>query len=117
MRCLQNAKKTIAALEVSKDVAIASLASLSETRDHETGAHIMRTRHYVRTLAKQLQSSSPYGPQLTETYIDMLYKSAPLHDIAKRGKSAIRCISPGKLTKEEFEEIKKHAYGQSQCFT
>ncbi len=111
---LAERKKTIAALEVSKDVAIASLASLSETRDHETGAHIMRTRHYVRTLAKQLQSSSPYGPQLTETYIDMLYKSAPLHDIGKIGVPDAILLKPGKLTKEEFEEIKKHAvYGRN----
>ena len=56
---LAERKKTASTLEISKDVAIASLASLSETRDHETGAHIMRTRHYVRILAEQLQKNGP----------------------------------------------------------
>lgn len=111
---LAERKKNIQTLEISKDVAIASLASLSETRDHETGAHIMRTRHYVRTLATQLQKTPFYSSQLTDTYIDMLYKAAPLHDIGKIGVPDAILLKPGKLTSEEFEEIKKHAsYGRN----
>ncbi len=106
---LTERKKTASTVELSKDVAIASLASLSETRDHETGAHIMRTRHYVRTLARQLQESDHPGTQLTDSYIDMLYKAAPLHDIGKIGVPDAILLKPGRLTPEEFDEIKKHA--------
>ncbi len=106
---LAERKKTASTVELSKDVAIASLASLSETRDHETGAHIMRTRHYVHTLAKQLQKSNPSESQLTDPYIDMLYKAAPLHDIGKIGVPDAILLKPGRLTPEEFDEIKKHA--------
>ena len=38
-----------------KDTTILALSSLAETRDNETGNHIRRTQHYVRTLAVQLR--------------------------------------------------------------
>jgi putative two-component system response regulator len=45
--------------------------------------------------------------------IDILYKSAPLHDIGKVGISDRVLLKPGKLDEEECEEIKKHtAYGR-----
>lgn len=41
-------------LQRTQDVTILSLASLAETRDNETGAHILRTQRYVRALANAL---------------------------------------------------------------
>ena len=44
-------------LESTRDVTILTLSSLAETRDPDTGAHLNRTRRYVKTLAEQLQSN------------------------------------------------------------
>ena len=87
---------------------IESMASLTETRDPETGGHIKRTQEYVLLLARELRKSPKYGPLLTDETIDLLYKSAPLHDIGKVGVSDRILLKPRSLNTEEFEEMKKH---------
>ena len=50
---------------------------------------------------------------LDDATIEMLYKSSPLHDIGKVGVRDNILLKPGKLTGEEFDEMKKHAaYGR-----
>lgn len=91
-----------------QEVVIHAMASLAETRDNETGNHIIRTKKYVRLLAEHLRHHPRFESLLTDDYIDQLYKSAPLHDIGKVGiKDEILC-KPGKLTPEEFEIMKTH---------
>ncbi|MBZ9687561.1 HD domain-containing protein [Clostridium estertheticum] len=64
-------------------------------------------------MALELQKVDKYKDILTNQYIDLLYKSAPLHDIGKVGIRDSILLKPGKLTKEEFEEMKKHTiYGE-----
>lgn len=91
-----------------QDVTILTMASLAETRDNETGNHIVRTQHYVRLLARQLQSHPRFTAQLDDAAIDLLFKSAPLHDIGKVGIPDSILLKPGKLTAEEFEVMKTH---------
>jgi len=43
---------------------------------------------------------------LNDETIDLLYKSAPLHDIGKVGIPDSILRKPGKLTDDEFEEMK-----------
>lgn len=101
------------ALEKSKDVTIRALASLAETRDNETGRHIIRTQYYVRALAEDLQRQRDYHEALNEEVITLMFKSAPLHDVGKVGIPDRILLKPGKLTDEEFEEMKKHTtYGR-----
>lgn len=95
-------------VQVVQDVTIMAMASLAETRDNETGNHLRRTQNYVRMLAKELQSDSRFSEQLDDEIIDMLYKSAPLHDIGKVGIPDAILLKPGKLTPEEFEIMKTH---------
>jgi putative two-component system response regulator len=45
---------------------------------------------------------------LPDARIEMLYKSAPLHDIGKVGIPDAILLKPGKLTPEEFETMKTH---------
>ena len=85
-----------------------AMASLAETRDNETGNHIRRTQNYVRALAKKLQAHPKFAAALTDATIEMLYKSAPLHDIGKVGIPDAILLKPGKLTPEEFEIMKTH---------
>jgi len=96
-------------LDRTRDATIRSLASLAETRDNETGAHIQRTQRYVRTLAESLRDHPRFSESLTDEFIDLLFKSAPLHDIGKVGIPDAILLKPGKLTEDEFEIMKTHA--------
>lgn len=101
--------------EISKtqDVAIYCMASLAETRDNETGKHIRRTQHYIKILSQYIQRQGLYPEILTTDYIELLFKSAPLHDIGKVGVPDAVLLKPGKLDAGEWEEMKKHAeYGK-----
>ncbi len=93
----------------TQDVTIFAMASLAETRDSETGNHIRRTQFYVKALAEHLRSHPRYAGLLTPRYIDLLFKSAPLHDIGKVGIPDNILLKPGRLTPEEFEIMKTHA--------
>jgi HD-GYP domain-containing protein (c-di-GMP phosphodiesterase class II) len=93
----------------TQDVTILGLATLAETRDNETGAHILRTQRYVRALADHLKDLPGFRDVLDEATVDLLYKSAPLHDVGKVGIPDAILLKPGKLTEEEFEIMKTHA--------
>ena len=100
-------------LELTQEVTIGCLGTLAEYRDPETGGHISRTQVYVRLLADYLKKQGVYEDLLDDAAIELLYKSAPLHDIGKVGVPDDILLKPGKLTDEEFDEIKKHtAYGR-----
>ena len=96
-------------VEIIQDVTVHTLASLAETRDNETGNHIRRTQHYVRLLAEYLRKHPRFAPLLDDDRtIEMLFKSAPLHDIGKVGIPDQILLKPGKLEPEEFEIMKSH---------
>ena len=96
-------------LEFIQDVTILAMASLAETRDNETGNHLHRTQRYILALAEHLQRHPRFSLVLTRTNIELIYKSAPLHDIGKVGIPDAILLKPGKLTVEEFEIMKTHA--------
>ena len=95
-------------LELTRDITMHSLASLAETRDNETGNHIRRTQHYVRLLAEWLREHPKFRDHLDPATIDLLFKSAPLHDVGKVGVPDRILLKPDKLTDEEFEVMKSH---------
>jgi len=100
-------------LEVTQEVTIRSMGTLAEYRDPETGGHIKRTQDYVRTLAEHLKEHPRFRAQLNPAAIRLLYKSAPLHDIGKVGVPDQILLKPGKLTDEEFAQMKQHTiYGR-----
>ncbi|MBF0411839.1 MAG: two-component system response regulator [Desulfamplus sp.] len=95
-------------LMLTQEVTIYSLACLAETRDPETGGHILRTQRYVKMLAEQLKNHPKFKDFLDDKTIELLFKSAPLHDIGKVGVPDNILMKPGKLSDEEFAEMKKH---------
>lgn len=95
-------------IEEVQDATIVILASLVEVRDNETGNHIRRTQQYVRALARRLQPHPSFAGYLAERQIDILFKSAPLHDIGKVGIPDSILLKPGKLDPAEFEIMKTH---------
>lgn len=88
---------------------ISGLASLIESRDMETGGHIARTSDYVKALAEAARGDQVYAGELDEHYISLLYTLAPMHDIGKIVVPDQILKKPGRLTREEFEEMKRHA--------
>jgi adenylate cyclase len=91
----------------AQDGIIISMSTLSEARDNETGGHILRTQNYVKILAKQLATTAKYA-YLTASDIELLAKSAPLHDIGKVGIPDSILQKPGKLTEDEYKIMQSH---------
>ena len=100
-------KRTLEVMAI-QNVTIHALASLAETRDNETGNHIRRTQQYVRILAEKLKTHPRFSKYLTDRQIDILYKSAPLHDIGKVGIRDLILLKPGRFEPTEFEIMKTH---------
>ena len=91
-----------------QEATILALTSLAETRDNETGNHIRRTQHYVKALADKLKDHPRFAAALDEVTRQMLFQSAPLHDIGKIGIPDRILLKQGRLTPEEYEIMKTH---------
>ncbi len=92
-----------------RDVSIHALARLAETRDNETGNHLRRTAEYVRVLAMRLQSHPRFASEFDMQAIDLMVRSAPLHDIGKVGIPDHILLKPGKLAPNEWAIMQTHA--------
>jgi len=104
-------------IALTQAVMIESLATLAEYRDPETGGHIKRTQNYVKALAVYLKDHPRFRDTLDEKTIELLYLSAPLHDIGKVGVRDHILLKAGSLTDAEFETMKKHTeYGHDALF-
>jgi putative two-component system response regulator len=100
-------QKTGAVLELQRAV-LATMSNLVEYRDDITGGHVERTEHCLNLLVKTMVDKKVCNDILKTWDINLFLQSAQLHDV---GKIAIRdsvLKKPGKLTPEEFEEMKKH---------
>lgn len=95
--------------QVLQDTTLRALARLAETRDNETGRHILRTQAFVRELAMRLRHHPRFAGQLDDATIDAVAKAAPLHDIGKVGIPDAILRKPGPLTAEEWVVMKTHA--------
>ncbi|MCA9597904.1 MAG: two-component system response regulator [Myxococcales bacterium] len=95
--------------QLIQDVTIRALGQLAEIRDSETGNHLRRTQGYVRTLAEHLRDHPRFAEFLTAQNIELLVKSAPLHDIGKVGIPDHILLKPGKLTPDEWTIMRTHA--------
>jgi len=95
-------------LQLTQEITIESMATLAEYRDPETGGHITRTKNYVKILAIALKNHPQFSHILNDKSIDLMYQSAPLHDIGKVAISDDILLKPGKLTDEEFDIMKRH---------
>ncbi|MBY0238918.1 MAG: two-component system response regulator [Burkholderiaceae bacterium] len=91
-----------------QDVTILTMASLAETRDNDTGNHILRTQWYMKALAEHLRGHPRFAAQLTPQYIEVLFKSAPLHDIGKVGIPDRILLKPGRFTPDEMAIMETH---------
>jgi putative two-component system response regulator len=99
--------KTAQVVELQNAV-LSTVADMVECKDNPTGGHVIRTQMYLEVLVNKMLEEKIYNDVLSSWDIDLLIQSAQLHDV---GKIAIRDAilnKPGKLTPEEFEEMKTH---------
>mgnify|MGYP003608322166 CR=1 FL=1 len=88
--------------------AASSLVHLAETMDVNANMHLKRLSESCRVVSSVLSFNSVYSQSLTYNFIGMLQQACLLHDIGKNSIPDSILLKPGKLTREEFEEVKKH---------
>jgi len=88
--------------------AVEGLAKLAESRDPETGDHLIRMSLYSYILAQKLYDEGICQGEYKSSYARHVYHFAPMHDIGKVGVEDSILLKPGKLTEEEWVEMKKH---------
>jgi len=76
------------------------MGEIGESRSKETGNHVKRVAEYSRLLALKCG--------LSEAEADLIKMASPMHDIGKVGIPDSILKKPGKLTDEEFAEMKTH---------
>jgi putative two-component system response regulator len=95
--------------DLTQQVSIRALAHLAEMRDNETGNHLLRTQDYMRELATRLRHHPRFADRLDDGYIELLIRSAPLHDIGKVGIPDHILLKPGRLDEAELVVMRTHA--------
>ncbi|HRX78235.1 MAG TPA: HD domain-containing protein [Pirellulaceae bacterium] len=92
----------------TRDLTMFALAQLADSRDPETGEHLLRMRAYAQLLAEHLSKHGPYVRSINRQFLAEFYRSTPLHDIGKVGIPDQILLKPGSLTRDEFEIMKRH---------
>ena len=101
-------RRRVEEIALTEFACLRALAHLAETRDTETGVHILRTRRFVEELARRLREHPRFAGALTQATIDLMVRAAPLHDIGKvRIPDSIR-LKPGSLTPAEWVVMQSH---------
>ncbi len=96
--------KSFKELEKTQKEFIFSMGAIGESRSRETGNHVKRVASYSKLLA--LLAGLP------EEEAELIRLASPMHDIGKVAISDVILNKPSRLTKEEFETMKKHTiYG------
>jgi PAS domain S-box-containing protein len=87
-------------ISIQKEI-LYTLGEMGEMRSKETGDHVNRVALYSELLAMH------YGLEPEE--VEMMKMASPMHDIGKVAITDEILLKPGKLTDEEFTEMKRHS--------
>lgn len=89
--------------------AISGLARLAESRDPETGNHLLRMSEYSRIIALGLrEGGGPDAAAVTDTFVEDIHRFAPMHDIGKVGVPDAILRKPGRLDEDEMAQMREH---------
>jgi putative two-component system response regulator len=97
-----------AELELTQNEMIMTLSSIMETRDDDTGNHVLKVAEYTKILATH------YG--LDPKTVDTIYKAAPFHDAGKVAIPDNVLNKPAKLTPSEREIMQTHSLRGYEIF-
>lgn len=87
-------------LSQSRTETLHSLALAAEYRDYETAEHTVRVGDTAALLSASLG--------LSASFVELIRKAAPLHDVGKIGIPDHILLKPAALTPEEFDAMKEH---------
>uniref|UniRef100_Q47K65 Response regulator receiver modulated metal dependent phosphohydrolase n=1 Tax=Dechloromonas aromatica (strain RCB) TaxID=159087 RepID=Q47K65_DECAR len=79
---------------------IRRLGRAAEFKDNETGNHVLRMSHYARLIA--------HAHGLGEEASNVIFNTAPMHDIGKIGIPDSILLKPAKLDAEEWKVMYQH---------
>jgi putative two-component system response regulator len=96
-------------ITASQMATIFALAKLAEARDDDTGQHLERVQTWCKLLAAQCAEQPAHRDEVDRVFVENIVHASPLHDIGKVGIPDAVLLKPGKLSPEEFAEMKKHA--------
>lgn len=89
-----------------------ALTKMAEARDEDTADHLDRMTAYSMKITDFLLKDKIYEEEITVPFLKGIERFSAMHDIGKVGVKDGILLKPGKLTEEEYEEMKKHvAYG------
>lgn len=99
--------------EKNNSMMVNILSHIVEFRNGESGLHVLHISFLTKLLLQHLiQKTDRYD--LTQSEISLITIASALHDIGKICVPDAILNKPGKLTKEEFDEMKKHTtFGES----
>jgi len=99
--------KTKSVLEFQNAI-LKAMAELVENRDDITGKHVERTQNYLGLLIGALLKHGLYAEEMYNWDIGLVLRASQLHDVGKIAVKEEILKKNGKLTEDEFAEIKKH---------
>jgi putative two-component system response regulator len=100
-------EKTQSVIELQRAL-LKTMAELVECRDDITGGHIERTQRGIKIMMEEIEKNGLYGEETKDWDVNLLLQSCQLHDVGKISISDNILKKQGKLTPEEFNEMKKH---------
>jgi len=101
-------KKRTERIEQLQNGIVFTFADIVESRDKITGGHIARTSQYINVLMNAMIDNGVYLEELMDWDLTMATASAHLHDVGKISISDLILNKQGKLTSEEYDEMKRH---------
>ncbi|MGI9519540.1 MAG: HD domain-containing phosphohydrolase, partial [Pirellulaceae bacterium] len=95
-------------LYATRRESILCLARTAESRDTDTGQHVLRVGRYAGIIGAEMG--------LDHDFVSWLELAAQLHDVGKIAIPDSILYKPGKLTDEEFEVMKTHCQQADRIF-
>ena len=88
--------------------AVQGLAKLAESRDPETGDHLIRMALYSALITEELKHDPQYITKITPAFVRDVHHFAPMHDIGKVGIPDDILLKPGRLNDDERKQMERH---------
>jgi putative two-component system response regulator len=101
-------RQQVREISESQMATIFALAKLAEARDDDTGRHLERVQTWCKLLATRCGEQASHRAEANAAFAENIVHASPLHDIGKVGIRDGVLLKPGKLTPDEFEEMKTH---------
>lgn len=84
---------------------VLGMSQMVESRDLSTGGHIKRTSDVVKIFSEKLLNSNL---RFDKHFLNLVVRSAPMHDLGKIGVDDAVLRKQGKFTDEEYAKMKVH---------